>query len=61
MTKKEKATEDILKILNDFEPEEWDELIGENSRVQLMKRDKIADKRLERTIPLFKRLFGVDF
>ena len=60
MTKKEEATEAILNILSDFEPEEWDELIGENSYIMAVKREKIFEKRWERTTLLFKRVFGVD-
>ena len=61
MTKKEKATEAILEILSDFEPEEWDELIGEYSHIQAVKRGKIMDKRIKNTNPLFKRMFGIVF
>ena len=58
---KEKAGEAILEILNDFEPEEWDELIGENSYIMAVNRGKICEKRCEQNFPLIKRFFGIDF
>ena len=58
--KREQATQAILRILDDFAPDEWDELIGENSYVMAVKRGKIEEQRIELVAPLMKRMFDVD-
>ena len=53
-SEKDKAAQDILKILNKFDPDEWQDLIGENSVVQAELRGLLMRKKWNKILSQLK-------